>query len=127
MYVKYIDITIILLLIIIFFTYFLYKLLFETNKLIRYRVVNYSKDNNYQIPIIKKNKKCRQLCKEKICCDYENKKSKYKKCKECESKFMCYNNLEGKCEFCLKRNNCNEFSCNGNEPINPKDNYCLLC
>ena len=37
---KYIDITIIIILIIIFFTYFFYNLLFNTNKIIRYRVIN---------------------------------------------------------------------------------------
>ena len=37
---KYIDITIIIILIIIFFTYFFYNLLFNTNKIIRYIVIN---------------------------------------------------------------------------------------
>ena len=37
---KYIDITIIIILIIIFFTYFFYNLLFNTNKIIKYRVIN---------------------------------------------------------------------------------------
>ena len=126
---KYIDITIIIILIIIFFTYFFYHLLFNTNKIIRYRVINEPpEEEDYKIMTnIKKTDTCRSICKGKTCCQYEKKKRDYNKCNICKMKLMCYNEDNESCEPCLFGRDCSKYSCNNNEPINPKDNYCTLC
>ena len=126
---KYIDITIIIILIIIFFTYFFYNLLFNTNKIIRYRVINeLPEEEDYKIiTTIKKADTCESICKGKTCCQYEKKKRDYNKCNMCKMKLMCYNEDNESCEPCLFGRDCSKYSCNNNEPINPKDNYCTLC
>jgi len=126
MYLKYIDVTIIITLIILFFIYLFYYLFFQTNKLVGYRVIQTKHQKSY--PIKRPGgKTCNQLCREKTCCEYESKKTHYHKCKECQRKLMCYDEFEDKCKFCINNFSCDRFSCNGNEPINPKDNYCILC
>lgn len=125
---KYIDITIIIILIIIFFTYFFYNLLFNTNKIIRYRVIDEpSEEEYYKINMPLKKNTCRSMCKAKTCCMYEKRKKDYNKCNECKMKLMCYNQDNESCEPCLFGRDCSKYSCNNNKPINPKDNYCMLC
>ena len=76
---------------------------------------------------IKKTDTCESICKGKICCQYEKKKKDYNKCNICKMKLMCYNEDNESCEPCLFGRDCDKYSCNNDEPINPKDNYCILC
>jgi hypothetical protein len=117
MYLKYIDIIIIIILIILFFVYLFYQLFFRTNKLVVYRVIQSINQKPYPIKIPEK----------KTCCDYEAKNKNLHPWKDCQMKLMCYDEFDDKCKFCINKFSCDRFSCNGNEPINPKDNYCVLC
>lgn len=126
-YLKYIDATIIIILIIVFFSYFFYNLLFNTNKIISYKVIENPYEEDYIIKKKPVKNTCREKCKGKVCCDYEKKREDYNNCTKCKNKFMCYNKNTNSCELCLSGMNCDKYSCNKKEPINPKDNYCILC
>lgn len=103
------------------------------NKVIKYKVtkekINDTKNINYNDVKNKyKTTDCNKQCKQEVCNDYQIQMIKYDMCKECSKKLMCYNDLEGTCEYCINFKSCDElYGCGKSEPINPLDNYCQKC
>ena len=112
----------IIILIIIFIFYFIYSLIGNKNKVIRYSVIkspiemdNFDEEENIK-------------CNKKINCMYKKQKDLYDNCIKCKRKFMCFDENEYKCKFCLfDKNSCSKYGCFNGPPINPNKNNCIKC
>ena len=113
---------IIIILILIFIFYFIYSLIFNKNKVIKYSVIK----NPIELDNIEEEYNIN--CSEKINCKYKKQKDLYNKCISCKKKFMCFDENEYRCKFCLfNKSSCNKYGCFNGPPINPKKNNCIKC
>ena len=113
---------IIIICIIVFLIILFYFLINNKNKIVRYTVIKTPIEEDYQLEESNIN------CGNKMDCLYNKQKNLYNTCIDCKKKFMCFDEKEYKCKFCLfNKNSCNKYGCFNGPPINPNKNNCLKC
>ena len=115
---------------------FFYVIFTNNNKLVEFRVIKIPIDNSEEESIINydelKNKylitKCKDVCKNNFCDEYQKQMIKYDLCKECNKYNKCYDDSMGKCVSCKNNYTCEQlYGCNNYPPVNPVDNFCTRC
>jgi hypothetical protein len=105
-------------------------------------IVKYHNKKEDKVIIINnKKKKCKDICDERVCNEYENRLSNYHNCLYCKTRNMCFSEPQGECIECSRNDlkiGCeaqDRFGCENQRgfiyedipPIDPVMNNCKMC